>query len=206
MESRLLIHNYFSYPAQVQVQIDKLIFKIMIATFANERQRTLFWCMEIQMLCCEEFHARASNITGLKLSAQAARVGRHGQVGYVAAWYIFSHLKMPCNSTETDSKDLLWVKQKSTSSWRKRENRICSFLCKHLSLLALSNSSLNVASWLLSPCIIVSAALRQSKTYQSTPAMSTHSVRPWWQKIMTCTEMVALDFKRQRHLDETTSL
>lgn len=71
---------------------------------------------------------------------------------------------MPCNCTGTDPKDLLWVKQKSTSSWRKRENRICSFLSKHLLLLALSNSYLNVASGILSPCVIVSAIPCQSKT------------------------------------------
>lgn len=70
MESRLLVHN-FSYPAHVQVQIDKLILDIMIATFANEKQRMPFWCMETQRLGYEEFHASAFNVTGSQLSDQA---------------------------------------------------------------------------------------------------------------------------------------
>lgn len=40
--------------------------------------------------------------------------------------------------------------------------------------MALSNRHLNVGSWILSPCVIVSAAPCQSKTYQPTSATSTH--------------------------------
>lgn len=92
---------------------------------------------------------------------------------------MFSHLKIPCNFTRTDQRPVVGNTEKPQKLKEERK--------QETSVITGSFSYLNVAPWILSPCVIVSAAPHQSKTYQTTPAMRTHPgnrrswyVLRWW--------------------------